>query len=60
MKTIKAIFQLGVDALFGLIALGLLIWHMIDQQQNFTLFLALVVGYVAFNIVNKIKMTLDQ
>ena len=60
MKIIKAILLQGVDLIFGLIALGLLIWYIIDQSENFTLFLGLVVGYVSFNIVNKVQMILKQ
>lgn len=53
---VKAILNQGVDLIFGLIALGLLIWYLIDQLQNFTMFLALVVGYVTFNVINKARM----
>jgi predicted transcriptional regulator len=46
--------------IFGLAMLGLLIWYMIDPSQNFTMALWLVVGYVAFNIINKVKLSLRK
>lgn len=60
MKTLKAILNQMVDILFGLSALGLLIWWMIDHTKNFTHFLALVVAYVTFNIINKVRMNLNR
>lgn len=60
MKIIKIILRQGVDVLFGLVVLGLLIWYLFDQEQNFTGFLLLVVGYVSFNIINKVIMVLKN
>jgi hypothetical protein len=60
MKILKIILKQGVDLIFGLIALVLLIWYFIDQSQNFTSFLLLVVGYVTFNIINKIQIVNKQ
>lgn len=56
MKTLKLILLQTVDLIFGLTALGLLIWHMIDETKNFTGFLWLAVGYVVFNVYNKVRM----
>jgi hypothetical protein len=58
MKTPKAILNQGVDLIFGLAMLGLLIWHIIDQSQNFTRVLWLVVGYVAYNVIMKVKLSM--
>jgi hypothetical protein len=60
MKIIKAILNQGVDVIFLLVTIGLLVWHMIDQSKNFTLFLALCAGYVFFNIANKVQMNLKK
>jgi hypothetical protein len=60
MKILKAILRQMVDLLFGLITLGLFIAWMIDTSINVTYFLALVVGYVTFNIINKVKMQLKE
>jgi hypothetical protein len=60
MKILKAILRQMVDLLFGLITLGLFIAWMINTSINVTYFLALVVGYVTFNIINKIKMQLKE
>ena len=60
MKTLKAILNCGVDLIFGAAAFGLVIWYMIDQTKNFTSFIWLVVGYVVFNIINKVQMNLKQ
>jgi predicted transcriptional regulator len=60
MKTIKAILLQTVDLIFGLIMFGLLIWYMIDPSQNFTMVLWLVVGYVAYNIINKAKLSMKN
>ena len=35
MKTLKLILLQTVDLIFGLTALGLLIWYMIDETKNF-------------------------
>jgi hypothetical protein len=50
---IKSILNQRVDVVFGLIALVLFVWYLLDQTKNFTGFLLLVVGYVINNIVNK-------
>ena len=60
MKILKAILRQMVDLLFGLITLGLFIAWMINTSINVTYFLALVVGYVTFNIINKVKMQLKK
>ena len=56
MKILKAILAQGVDLIFGLVTLGMLVWYLIDTTQNFTLFLGVVVGYVSFNIINKVRL----
>ena len=53
MKLIKAILTFPVDLIFGGIMFGLLIWYMINPEKNFTPALWLVVGYVAYNVINK-------
>jgi di/tricarboxylate transporter len=53
MKLLKVILAFRVDLIFGLIMLGLLIWHMINQEKNFTVALWPVFGYVVFNVINK-------
>lgn len=58
MKTLKAILNCGVDLIFGAVALGLVIWYMINPTENFTSFIWLVVGYVVFNIINKVQINL--
>jgi len=56
---LKLIFDnLIVDTILGLCALGLLIWWIVDDTQNFTGFLLIMVSYVSFNIINKIKVIL--
>jgi hypothetical protein len=55
MKTLKMVISM-VDFWLGLVGLGLVVWYMIDQSQNFTLAIMLFVGYVSFEIVNKIKL----
>ena len=60
MKTLKAILNQTVDLILGLIALGLVIWYMIEPSNNFSGALILYVGYVAFNIKEKVKMVLRQ
>ena len=60
MKTLKAILNQTVDLILGLIALGLVIWYMIEPTNNFSGALILYVGYVAFNIKEKVKMVLRQ
>jgi hypothetical protein len=60
MKSIKAILNQTVDLLFGLSALCLLIWYFLDQSKNFTGFLGLVVGYVSFNIINKVQLIIKS
>ncbi len=57
---VKAIFRQLVDLIFGLAMLGLLIWYMIDPSQNFTMALWLVVGYVSYNIINKVKLSMKN
>lgn len=58
MKTFKAILNQTVDLILGLIALGLVIWYMIEPSNNFSAVLVIYVGYVAFNIKEKVKMVL--
>jgi hypothetical protein len=58
MKILKAILNQGVDLIFGLFILGFLIWHMVNPAKDFTNLLWIVVGYVTFNIINKMRMTL--
>ena len=60
MKTLKAILNQTVDLILGLIALGLVIWYMIEPSNNFSGALILYVGYVAFNIKEKVKMVLNR
>jgi hypothetical protein len=54
MKTLKLIFTQGVDLLFAGVTLGLLIWHLVNSDKNFTLFLWVVFGYVVNVIRNKV------
>jgi predicted transcriptional regulator len=60
MKTLKAILLQTVDLIFEICMLGLLVWYMIDPSQNFTMVLWLVVGYVAYNIINKAKLSMKN
>jgi hypothetical protein len=54
MKTLKLIFTQGVDLLFAGVTLGLLIWHLINPEKNFTTYLWVVFGYVINVIRNKV------
>jgi uncharacterized membrane protein len=49
-----------VDVIFGLIMLAISIAWVVDNSLNFTYFMWLVVGYVTFNIINKIKMNKEN
>jgi uncharacterized membrane protein len=49
-----------VDVIFGLIMLAIAIAWVVDNSLNFTYFMWLVVGYVTFNIINKIKMNKEN
>jgi hypothetical protein len=60
MRIIKAIFNQAVDIIFGVILLGLLIWHITNPAKDFTTALWPVVGYIAFNIINKVQMNLKK
>jgi hypothetical protein len=60
VKVLKIIFgNLIVDTLFWLITVGLLIAWIINGNNNFTGFLFLVVGYIGFNIYNKVRLILN-
>jgi hypothetical protein len=56
---IKNILRQTVDLIFGLIALGLLIAWVVNPTNNFTGFLTLVVGYVSFNVISKVRLIMD-
>jgi uncharacterized membrane protein YqjE len=55
-KILKLIFQQGVDLLFLAVMIGMLIAWIINPTNNFTGALILVVGYVIFNIYNKVRL----
>jgi hypothetical protein len=55
VKILKTVLAQGIDLIFGLVTLGMLVYYFIDPTQNFTLFLGVVVGYVSFNIINKVR-----
>jgi hypothetical protein len=57
MKILKIVLMQSVDLIFGLISLFLLIWHIVNGT-DLTGFLLLVVAYVSFNIVNKVRTIL--
>ena len=64
---IKSILRQTIDLIFGIIALVLLIIYMVDigkngigADVNFTGYLLLVVGYVANNVINKVRLIRDS
>ena len=67
MNIVKIILNQTVDLLFGLTTLLLFISYVFDISKNgegsginYTDFLLLVVGYVAFNIINKVRIILKE
>lgn len=54
MKTFKLIFAQGVDLLFAVATLGLLIWHLINPEKDFTLALGPILLYMINVIRNKV------
>jgi hypothetical protein len=63
MKKIKTIIKLilaqFIDLIIGLIALIMFIVYIIDDSNNFSGYLILIVGYVSFNIINKVRFNID-
>jgi hypothetical protein len=53
----KSLLNQLVDVLFALITLGLLVWHLVNPEKNFTVFLWVVFGYVVNVIINKIYLS---
>jgi len=43
-----------IDLIFGLICLTLLILYLLDMTRNYTSMLTLMVGYIVYNIYNKV------
>lgn len=56
-KTMKKLLNQMVDVLFALTTLGLLVWHLVNPEKNFTVFLWVVFGYVVNVIINKIYLS---
>jgi uncharacterized membrane protein YqjE len=56
MKILKIVFMQGVDLILGTLGIIFVVLWLIDQQKNYTGFIALMVGYVIFNIINKVRM----
>lgn len=53
----KKLLNQMVDVVFALTTLGLLVWHMVNPEKNFTVFLWVVFGYVVNVIINKIYLS---
>jgi hypothetical protein len=56
---VKIILRQTVDLLFLAVILGLLIAWIINPANNFTGALILVVGYVTFNIISKVRLIMN-
>ena len=54
MKTLKIVLMQVIDLIFGLICLTLLILYLLDMTRNYTSMLTLMVGYIVYNIYNKV------
>jgi hypothetical protein len=56
---VKIILRQTVDLLFLAVILGMLIAWIINPTNNFTGALVLVVGYVTFNIISKVRLIMN-